>query len=501
IDSWNRGRQVDNFDAYVWTISRNVLNRAIRRKHRITYIELAESYCAEDNALQNCLTQEEHALLRREIGLLSSVYRNAVVQYYYEGKTVREIASIHSVSEGTVKWWLFEARKQLRKGVETMRQNGEKSFNPGRLNLAINGVWGENGKPIILVNRNLLAQNILLAAYEKPVEEVTLSQELGVSRPYVENEVEQLIAAELLRKVKSGTFQTDFVIRDREMFEEGMQIVEGVYAEIREELDGFIEDQVAMLAKLPTNPESFTVERLRWIVPSMVMEIVSRTTFPKIIQHPPAPERPGLGRWIALGFANSKDWSESLRYSFNGVIGGDYDGYGYRLLLHQFSGLDLDETGIHLLFSQYYPNINNCLGQTAFLLCVNLANGRLDEKVLGIVEKEALAESIRWHLIVREDGRLKSNYLFLPVACLGSIVKSCEQFGERLIEPFRRMVLGVNDVVSKRAPEHVQWQVPTFNHDYYTKMMPMLLDDYYKEGRLSEPREEDKYILSFYIWG
>lgn len=495
IDSWNRGRQVDNFDAYVWTISRNVLNRAIRRKHRITYIELADSHYAEDNALQNCLTQEENALLRREIGLLSSVYRNAVVHYYYEGKTVREIASIHSVSEGTVKWWLFEARKQLRKGVETMRQNGEKSFNPGHLNIAISGNLGANGEPLNLVNQNLLAQNILLAAYTKPSNEVSLAQELGVSRPYIESEIQRLVYGELLKEVSAGMYQTDFVISNWILHQEAEKVMEQVYPKIRKKIDPFIERIMPTLLRPDINVAGFTPERILWIVIPMTISIFHQITYQKLTksgapQETAPPERPDGGRWIAIGYArDSMPHEHNPRYDSNGPISSYFERVGgMMLLMHQFSGLQSP------MFKEFgKPFITS--------ICIDVVKGQINNDCVGEIEKQNLANAISLQLIKSVDGEFKPNFLFIPKHEMDFLKEQCSELGEHLEEPLREMIQGVDDVVKKYTPEHVWWQNPIYNYSHYGKLMPMMLDDYYKEGRLSEPVEEDKHLLSFYIWG
>lgn len=497
ISNLNRGVEVVNLDAYVWKVSCNVLNRTLRRRYGAVYVELTGLEQIEDNTLDLLLSQEEAMLVRREVALLSPAYRSAVVRFYYEGRSVREIAEAGGVSEGTVKWWLFEARRELRKGVEMVRTIGERSIKPERLEFAISGSSGRRREPFSLVQGNLLAQNILLAAYEKPLDEATIAQELGVSRPYVESEVERLVAGELMKKVGSNTFQTDFVISNGEMEREAIEIVERVYGEIRGEIEGFIESLVPELAELATNAAGFTVERVRWIAIPLVMDMLSRVTFQKIIPAVTPIERQDGGRWLALGFASDPDKAaDNPRYDENGPIGSSFGdrSYGAWVLFHQFSGLRSDPVGHELTLD------NPCKASMVFRECVDLAQGRLDEAALGGVEKEALAEAMSWHLIVREKGMLKLNHLFIPKARLDSIRETSMEFGEHLMAPLREMVEGVNAVVRRHSPEHVWWQIPTFSYSFY-HLPPMLLDDYYKEGRLSEPHEEDKHLLSLYIWG
>ncbi|HEX2924060.1 MAG TPA: RNA polymerase sigma factor, partial [Chloroflexota bacterium] len=489
--------EVANLDAYVWKVSSNVLNRTLRRKYGAVYVELTGLEQVEGSALDLLLSQEEAMLVRREVALLAPVFRSAVVRFYYEGQSVREIALAGGVSEGTVKWWLFEARNQLRKGVEMVRSSGERSFNPGRLVLGISGMEGRDGEPFTLVNGNLLAQNILLAAYEKPIDETGLAQELGVSRPYIESEARRLVAGELLKDVGGGRFQTDFIIRNSDMREEALRIAEHVYPKIRPEVVAFIEDRMPMLMQDQINVAHFPAERIRWVAVLLTMGTLQGMTSQKVAQFPRSPERPNGGQWTAIGVEyDPRPKARNPRYEYNGPMSSyfgenDGSGYGCRLLKHQFSGTEMGPETRELVAES----------QPVFLACIDLAKGQLGEEALCEIEKHAVADAIRLRLIKREDGRLSPNFLFMPKPDLNEFEAHCAELGERLIAPLTEMVEGVNAVVRGHSPKHVWWQAPVHSFAFSASLMPMLLDDYYKEGRLSEPAEADKELLSFYLWG
>lgn len=56
-----------------------------------------------------------YAALRAKIAMLSSLYRDIIILYYYDGLSTRQIADKLNVPEGTVTWRLSEARKKLKK--------------------------------------------------------------------------------------------------------------------------------------------------------------------------------------------------------------------------------------------------------------------------------------------------------------------------------------------------------------------------------------------------
>lgn len=53
-----------------------------------------------------------------EVMKLPQEYRTVIFLFYYEGYKVKEIADMTNNSEGTIKTWLFRARKQLKNELE-----------------------------------------------------------------------------------------------------------------------------------------------------------------------------------------------------------------------------------------------------------------------------------------------------------------------------------------------------------------------------------------------
>ena len=66
----------------------------------------------------NLLEVERYSELYHFIGKLKENQRLAVILYYYEGYSVKEIASIMEVTQGTVKSRLGRARKILKQYLE-----------------------------------------------------------------------------------------------------------------------------------------------------------------------------------------------------------------------------------------------------------------------------------------------------------------------------------------------------------------------------------------------
>ena len=118
---------VVNFPAWVWQIARNryALWAKTRRRHREqdSFIDpddpetegllTAGGYNVSPAVSEEYIHDEELAMLRRELAFLGRDYREVVVAFYIEDRSVGDIAASLGEPEGTVKSRLFRAREKL----------------------------------------------------------------------------------------------------------------------------------------------------------------------------------------------------------------------------------------------------------------------------------------------------------------------------------------------------------------------------------------------------
>ena len=133
ITALNKGTIPTNFSGWVWQIARNCYAGWASEKHRrqeaVSGSDIGD-YEIEDeseNILDEMIHREEMSLLRRELAFIKSDYRNIVVAYYIENKSIRQIASALSLPENTVKSRLFRAREILKEGMDMAREFGKLS--------------------------------------------------------------------------------------------------------------------------------------------------------------------------------------------------------------------------------------------------------------------------------------------------------------------------------------------------------------------------------------
>ncbi len=215
LSGLRRGVVPDSFSAYVWQIARNRYSKWAERKHKrsdlqvnadISDYEISDGETLYDEYVR----REDISLLRRELAFISHEYRNIVVAYYIDDRSIKDIAASLSLPEGTVKSKLFRARNILKEGMNMAREFGKLSYKPEDIRFIKNGMDGHNGEPWSIVNRKL-CKNILLAAYRTPSTAEELAIELGIALPYMEDELNMLVEATLMKKNRDK-YETSFII-------------------------------------------------------------------------------------------------------------------------------------------------------------------------------------------------------------------------------------------------------------------------------------------------
>jgi RNA polymerase sigma factor (sigma-70 family) len=222
------GVTTTNFSAWVWTIVRNRYAKWAAKKHirlenedivDISEIDIASPELVEDKLLQ----VEQINELRRELSLIHKEYREIIVAYYVENKSIAEISKKLSVPEGTVKTKLFKGRQRLKEGMLMARTFGKLSYAPEDIEFCQSGGRSDRNEPDIYIWDSLhgkICKNILIAAYRNPIRIQELSIELGISMPYIEPFVEEMTEATLLvrngTKSDKATYETNFAIISRE---------------------------------------------------------------------------------------------------------------------------------------------------------------------------------------------------------------------------------------------------------------------------------------------
>ncbi|MBR5444800.1 MAG: RNA polymerase sigma factor [Clostridia bacterium] len=201
---------------FIWTIAHNALSNYYRDTTKtivgVPADEMADCLADPDARADQTEPEDTISHLQQEIAYLSSLQRRIVIAYYYEKRKQADIAAELGIPVGTVKWHLFEAKKELKRGMETMRETSELKFNPIKFDsFGINGSAGTmNPKEYF---RSALSQNICYCVRREGKTIPEIADALGVSPVYIESEMEFLETYRFLTENK-GKYLLSFIISE-----------------------------------------------------------------------------------------------------------------------------------------------------------------------------------------------------------------------------------------------------------------------------------------------
>lgn len=313
---------------------------------------------------------EEASIVRKEILYLSKTTREVLIRFYYNGYSVSKIASQLNISEGTVKSRLSAGRDKIKKGLTDMAE--KKNNIPGNLNVSWSGSLGPKNEPICLTENDLIAQNLLILAYEKPLSMTELADAIGIPTVYIEPIVEKLTNGELMVKTTGGKYYTDFIIYKKndelDRFDAQLKFVD-------ERFDRFwriVSDTIAKIDSLEFC-KALNVRQLRKLERYAALRMLQN--FQIVLsgyQNKIRPKRRDGGKWIALGWHTPSGYYDereriATEYTIRGghrTNGGicDYNGAKF-LQLCEFDTTLWDNPARFWLceFDTYFKEINKLL--------------------------------------------------------------------------------------------------------------------------------------------
>lgn len=297
-------------------------NDSLRKKYRMPItinFDDAPEILAEE---EEYFSSGDAAKIRKELNHLAYINREVLIRYYFGAQSVSDIAAGLGIPEGTVKSRLAAGRSQMKKGLETMETR--ENYLPGKLYLSFGGAEGINMEPISLVENDLIAQNLLILAYEKPITVSDLSKSIGIPAAYIEPIVKKLVDGELMAETDSGKVYADFLItkpQDRlKHFKAQLDFVDrhfdtiwNIIAKMSAEISG-LEFVSAQDSRQKTELDRYAVLK--------ALQDFQHCGTGKI-EPPHFPKRRDGGRWFAQATAfeagyNTKEYNEASEYAIQG---------------------------------------------------------------------------------------------------------------------------------------------------------------------------------------
>ena len=210
-------QDVEDMGKFIWTVAHHALSNYYRDSARgmvgVSLDEVAE-LIADPHSLSGGNEEGEMAIerLQREIAYLSGQQRRIVIAYYFENRRQAEISRELGIPLCTVKWHLFEAKRELKRGMDTMRTTSELKFHPISFHsYGVNGSVGSKSPGEFF--RSALSQNICYCVRNEAKSVNQIADDLGVSPVYVESEVNFLEEYGFLR-ARKDKYIVDFLISE-----------------------------------------------------------------------------------------------------------------------------------------------------------------------------------------------------------------------------------------------------------------------------------------------
>lgn len=284
ITALSKGTIPVNFSAWVWQIARNRYSAWANEKHkRNEFVSASDiwDHEIEDKCppvLDKILDNEQVSLLRRELAFIKRDYRNIVVAYYIEGRNVQDIARQLSLSVNAVQQRLHRARTILKEGMHMAREFGTLSYRPEDISFIFNGLSGSDGEPWNYLKRSL-CKNILLAAYRTPAAAEELAVEVGVALPYMEEELNDLVDATLMKK-NSNKYETNFFIVSSAAQKNIVAHLQGIASELTKAIIDALEYEVSWKNKnCPDWHEGYqSYEDMKWALLMCQTDVINFDT-------------------------------------------------------------------------------------------------------------------------------------------------------------------------------------------------------------------------------
>ena len=296
-----RQPEIRHLHAWVWQVARHTHARFLRQRYREeapgTWEVLSAGWAdiPTEDPLDGVSRREEVAAVVAALGRTAAQRRRVLVMRYLQDRPVSAIAAATGLPVGTVKRRLHEARKRLR---ERMREMAPTQWaEPIPLTVYTNG----SGAPDSYIRRRL-TQSIVLAAFPTPRTVEELADALGVAAPFIEDELHHLAAVELVARIGSDHYHTDFVIASLDVQRRVDQDIEALVARH----GGAVRDAFARVEAAVRDVGFHGADR-PW--PELLWTLVPLTFFVAqgryCAQHGldwDAPPRSDGGRWYASGF-------------------------------------------------------------------------------------------------------------------------------------------------------------------------------------------------------
>jgi RNA polymerase sigma factor (sigma-70 family) len=274
LSALRNGRRIENFYAWYWKTARNMLC-VFLKKQRVGAVSLDESGGALipdlSDPCDSLVSDAEISALNLAVSRLSSLQRELVVMFYLKALPISEISKALVIPEGTVKRKLFDARNNIRKGLEKMDKTGRAAYAPAELNL-----WGTNNIPDYWNEiGDLITKQIFVVCSKKPASVSEIADEIGVAPVYFEEKLEYLLDNKFIKPSGNGRYLTDFCIYPAKVYDDFMRTESEIYQNIGPEITDAVFAAKKAITSINFYGNDFPFDYLLWLLYVYACDVLS----------------------------------------------------------------------------------------------------------------------------------------------------------------------------------------------------------------------------------
>lgn len=487
VKALKKGTQPHHFNAWFWTIARRKYAQYVQKQklHRLSGV-LAPHHQAVNQIEQldeQLADGDDVRAIYRELSRLAKIYRSIMIKHYLEDKSTGEIAEELGIPTGTVKRRLHHGRQLLKRGVTKVTHlTGKRSCMPDTITFWTNGP-AENIQGYL---RRQLAKNILSASAQKSVTIDELCGEIGLARPYMEEEVELLEEATLLRKVNQSTYAADLIILDRSLIDELLDEVTALGDSLAPQAYEVLISVKEDILNLDFYGNTFDWKFLSWIfidsIVDAVLERAAASAFKNMPGTLPAYNKP----WYIGGIRENTEEQRFISIYRNQQ--------SYRLperdLVVGFYGYQDD---------YHFPSRINELDSHSASLILGLLLANQSNSEFSYDEKEILAGLIAKGILKKEGSSLLPAVPIFKAGHTGALYSIITPKVRSLAEPVADLWIKIHDKMAAALDKELHNQINTYVLNLMLELRQSMVSYGLEQGLLSYPAENTLPLEAMYL--
>ncbi len=198
LTALNKGKVIKDFHGWYWRMARNKYADHIRRKKDPSLpLDCAGGVVSDfSDPTETLIADEELSALNYSLSRLAAVQRELVIRFYLKEQTVERIARELHIPAGTVKYRLFEARKNIKERLDNMNNYGKSSYAPADVNWFCGFSCMEASETM----RNNIAQQAMVICRSEAMDINNIADEIGVAPVYLEPVLEKMEKESIVKK-------------------------------------------------------------------------------------------------------------------------------------------------------------------------------------------------------------------------------------------------------------------------------------------------------------